>query len=357
MKDWRVRILSSTRFQRFAADFPLTRAVAKKNAAASFDLCNGFVYSQVLLACVQLDLFNTLDGRTLNLEQISQEIGLPLEGTDRLIKAARALDLVEPRSGERYSIGPAAAALMGNPGVFDMIRHHQRFYEDLSDPVALLRERTGDTHLSRFWTYAGSESPTESASDDSAAYSALMSRTQAFVAHDIVDTFPFKNHGKLLDVAGGDGTFLRTVSQYFPHLDLALMDLPNVADIAKARFAESGITASVTGGDMFQDHWPESADLISLVRVLHDHDDAPIRAILKKARAALAPGGKLLIAEPTADDARSGEAYFGLYLWAMGSGRARSVSELKAFLEDAGFTTIRELKTRQPLLIRAIIAS
>ena len=51
-----------------------------------------------------------------------------------------------------------------------------------------------------------------------------------------------------------------------------------------------------------------------------------------------------------------GDAYFGLYLWAMGSGRPRTADELKAMLRTAGFTRIREAGTAQPLLTRVLVA-
>lgn len=357
LKDWRVRWLSSPRFQKFAADFPLTRPIAKANASASFDLCNGFVYSQILLACVELDLFSLLEEDALTLTAISNSIGLPEDGTDRLLKGAIALKLIESRSQDRFGLGPAGAALLGNPGVFDMIRHHRRFYADLLDPVSLLKQRTKDTQLAQFWTYAASDEPKDSTPLASKAYSDLMSRTQGFIAADILDSYDFKNHGKLLDVAGGDGTFLRAVAARYPDLDLALLDLPQVSEIAKEKFKAANIRADIFSGNMFEGDWPKSCDAISLVRVLHDHDDEPVRAILKKARTALAPGGRLIIAEPMADDARSGDAYFGLYLWAMASGRPRSLNTLKAMLEEAGFCQIQYVKTRQPLLVRLISAS
>ena len=50
-------------FRRWAVAFPLTRGVARHRTRALFDLCAGFVYSQILLACVQLRLFDML-GRT-----------------------------------------------------------------------------------------------------------------------------------------------------------------------------------------------------------------------------------------------------------------------------------------------------
>jgi demethylspheroidene O-methyltransferase len=51
-----------------------------------------------------------------------------------------------------------------------------------------------------------------------------------------------------------------------------------------------------------------------------------------------------------------GEAYFGMYLWAMGSGRPRSSQETSAMLRNAGFTTIKPVKTALPIITRALVA-
>ena len=51
-----------------------------------------------------------------------------------------------------------------------------------------------------------------------------------------------------------------------------------------------------------------------------------------------------------------GDAYFGLYLWAMGSGRARRREELQGLLARAGFRASRELRTPRPLLVRLLVA-
>jgi demethylspheroidene O-methyltransferase len=76
---------------------------------------------------------------------------------------------------------------------------------------------------------------------------------------------------------------------------------------------------------------PQGADIVtSLVRVLFDHDDAHALAILRAVRAALPRGGTLLVAEPMAGVPGAqamGDAYFGLYLLAMGAaGRAGRTS-------------------------------
>ena len=111
---------------------------------------------------------------------------------------------------------------------------------------------------------------------------------------------------------------------------------------------------------MFRDALPSGADLISLVRVVHDHDDGAVMVLLRAARAALAPGGVLLLAEPMAGAAGAetvGDAYFGMYLLAMGSGRARSARVLCAMLLDAGFRTARARGTATPLQTGLIVAT
>jgi demethylspheroidene O-methyltransferase len=79
-----------------------------------------------------------------------------------------------------------------------------------------------------------------------------------------------------------------------------LFDLPAVAARAEARFAAAGLGARAVGGDFARDALPTGADIATLVRVIHDHDDVTVRRILAAARAALPAGGTLLLAEPMA---------------------------------------------------------
>lgn len=358
---WRNRLVASPRFQRFAASFPLTRPIAQRQSQALFDLCAGFVYSQVLQACIQLDLFWILDAAPRSAAELAPRLSLTEAATERLLGAAAALDLVERRSGGRYGLAMLGAALLGNPGVGAMIAHHPLLYADLADPLALLRGENRPTALSDYWAYATAEQPAAAPPADVAAYSALMAQSQHFVADDILAAYDFSQHRRILDVGGGEGAFLCRVAAQATAPALMLFDLPAVAERARLRFAAEGLSlrAEVVGGDMHRDSLPGGADLATLVRVLHDHDDAAVRALLRRVRAALAPGGTLLIAEPMAGSPatrRMAEAYFAFYLLAMGSGRARSPAELTVFLQEAGFTDIRSLRTRRPLLTGGMTA-
>ena len=357
--DLRDRLLADPGFQRWAARFPPTRWIARRRARTLFDLCAGFVYTQVLAACVELGLFDLLRAGPQTVAELSERLSLPPPATERLLRAASSLRLASDRGGDRFGLGELGAALIGNPGIADMVRHHRLLYADLGDPVALLRRGGRGTRLSRYWPYAadGDDGAERPESD----YSALMSASQPLIAEEVLDAYPLGRHRCLLDLGGGEGRFAAAAAARWPDLRVMLFDLPPVAARARARFRSDGLgdRADAVGGDFLRDPLPEGADVVSLVRIVHDHDDAGALRLLGAVRAALPPDGTLLLAEPMAGTAGAepvGDAYFGFYLLAMGSGRPRTAAELADLLRAAGFRDIRAVATRMPLLVRLIVA-
>ncbi|MEM6355004.1 MAG: methyltransferase [Pseudomonadota bacterium] len=360
---WRNRVVRSAAFQRHCARNPLLRPVANREARALFDLTAGFVYSQVLLAMVRLGLLRALEAGPASTQALAGDADLAPEPLARLLEGAAALGLIEPAAagpeGEaRWRLGMSGAALLANPGVVAMIRHHDMLYRDLAEPESLLRGET-DPEIGRFWAYArdpGGQAGLSHRLPPGAvgAYSELMAASQAFIAEDVLDRLPLGRYRRLLDIGGGEGAFLMAAAARAPALELRLFDLPAVADRAQARFAAAGLSARAEahGGDFFADPLPEGADTVSLVRVLYDHDDAFALAILGRARAALPPGGTLILAEPMAGLSGAGRvgAYFSFYLMAMGSGRARRPEELMALARAAGFRDLRRHRTARPML-------
>jgi len=357
----RNRILASPRFQRWAAAFPLTRPIARRHTRELFDLVAGFVYTQVLTACVRLDLFEYLRREgPCTLAQLAGHGNLPTPAMDTLLRAAVSLRLLQREAPDTYGLGPLGAALLGNPGVVAMIEHHALLYADLADPIALLRGGRA-TQLSDYWGYAGAEAPDGLAGDQVGAYSQLMAGSQQLVAGEILSAYPLQRHRRLLDVGGGLGGFAAAVAARAPILELHVFDLPAVAVQAREHLSARGLGERITvhGGDFFRDPLPSGADIISLVRIVHDHDDERVLSLLRAVHAALPADGRLLIAEPMADTRRAepaGDAYFGMYLLAMGSGRPRTRAEIEQLLQQAGFGAVDERATHTPLLTRVLIA-
>ena len=87
---WRNRLLANPDFHRIASAFLPTRFIAKRRAMDLFDLVAGFVYSQVLLACVQLDVFNLLAKGPQTLDTLAPQLGLSHAATERLLEIGRA---------------------------------------------------------------------------------------------------------------------------------------------------------------------------------------------------------------------------------------------------------------------------
>lgn len=359
--DWRDAVIANPGFQRFAAGFSLLRPIARHRAGAVFDLCAGFVYSQILLACVRLRLFDHLAQGALTAAELAPRLALSVAATELLLDAAVALKLAQRRSRGRYGLGPVGAALIGNPGVVAMIEHHAMLYGDLKDPVALLRGEAGTGQLGGYWPYAGVGAPARLSRDAVAPYTALMSASQPMIAQQVVDCYPFHRHRCLLDIGGGDGAFFSVVARAAPRLRCVLFDLPAVADKASERFHCEGLSsrAVAIGGDFFNDRLPEGADIAALVRVIHDHDDDRVMTLLRAVRRALGDGGTLLIAEPMSGmpgAAAVSDAYFAFYLLAMGSGKPRSFARISEMLQSAGFTDIALQPSRMPLLTSVVTA-
>ena len=363
---WRARgpdrWLSDPRWRAAAVWFWPTRWIARRRAMQVFDLMAGFVYSQVLLACVQLRLFERLHlAGPQTTAALAPQLGLDEPATERLLRAAAALRLLSLRSGGRYGLGPLGAPLVGEPGLLAMIEHHRHLYGDLADPVARLQAGPGGGELARFWAYARAGQPQGLAAEEVAGYSALMAASQPLVAPQVLTAYALKRHRCLLDVGGGDGSFAMAAAQAVPHLRVQVFDLPGVVQRASVRLAQAGLGArsQVFGGDFLRDPLPAGADLITLLRIVHDHDDAAVLHLLRSARAALAPGGRLLLAEPLAHTPgaeRVGDAYFGWYLMAMGQGQARSEARLRQMLAEAGFDHVRRCATRMPLQASVLVA-
>ncbi|MDJ0825336.1 MAG: methyltransferase [Rhodobacter sp.] len=356
---WRNRLAASRAFQRWASRFPLTRGFARREGEAIFDLVSGFVYSQVLLALVELRLLRRLAEGPASAAALAGRAAVPTDRLETLLRAGAAIGLLKRRRDGRFDLAQRGAALLGVPGLEAMIRHHRVLYRDLEDPVAFLRGET-ETELAGFWPYVFGAA---AAGDPQTAqtYSDLMADSQLLVAEDVLQTVSFRGVSHLMDVGGGTGAFLAAVGAAHPGLTMTLFDLPVVVPGAEARFATAGIAdrVRVVPGSFRDDPLPPGADAISLIRVLYDHEDDTIVALLSQVRAVLPSDGLLVVAEPmlggvTPD--RAGDAYFAFYCMAMRTGRTRSADQIAELLRAAGFTGIETPRPRRPFVASVVTA-
>ncbi len=352
------RLFANSEFQNWASDIPIIRVFARKEGEEIFNLVMGFVNSQVLWALIDLKVLERLIDGPLTEFEIARQIGLSPERAEVLLQGAVALGLLRLKSKGKFGLSRKGASLLGVPGLTEMIKHHSHFYKDMSDPVALLRDEV-DTELSRFWPYvfgASSDAPpgvTES-------YSHLMAASQKLVARDTLKMISLSKSKKLLDIGGGSGGFAIEVAQKYPKLLISIFDLPKVKKTALQRLNTEGFDDRIEfiSGSFRDDLFSEDFDTISLIRVLYDHSDNTVLALLKKVFDALPIGGKLIISEPMCGKDhpnRSGNIYFAFYTMAMRTGKARSPNQIAQMCSSVGFSNVKIPRSPRQFITSSVL--
>jgi ubiquinone/menaquinone biosynthesis C-methylase UbiE len=168
--------------------------------------------------------------------------------------------------------------------------------------------------------------------------------------------------GKVLDVAAGHGMFGIALARRNPRVQVTALDWRNVLAVAEehARAADVAARFHPLAGSAFEVPFGDGYDLVLLPNFLHHFDPPTCERMLAKARAALAPGGRVVIVEFIPDGDRSAPpdaVRFSLVMLASTpAGDAYTFAEYERMLRHAGFgaATLHDLP---PSPARVVIAA
>jgi SAM-dependent methyltransferase len=152
---------------------------------------------------------------------------------------------------------------------------------------------------------------------------------------------------RLVDVAGGHGGFAMAMCRRHPDLRAIVLDLPPSAAVGRQIVAEQGFADRVEfrEGDVFELSLGENLDVVSVFNLIHHLPEERDRELVRMARAALRPGGALVIgdsARPEPGGAMSAHgAVSSLLFYAWSHSRNFSPSEVSAWMEEAGFEDVK----------------
>ena len=357
----KVKVFSSTKVHEAIAKVPILRALISYEGNKIHEIMSGFVYSQILHLLIYLDIFQFLKKEGRSLDEVSQFLEIANERSLLLLRGGCALNLICYKRN-KYWLTRVGAQIVGVPGLMDMIQHNQILYRDLLDPVKLLHGRS-ETELSQFWPYVRKEGEKKKISTKvSSEYSKLMQTSQRLVADQTLQAYSLKGVKRILDIGGGTGAFLLAVKSKYPSIEATVFDLPNVINVAKSNHQKIDDIVGLLNfcpGDFLKDDIPSNQDVISLVRVLYDHEDSTVELLLKRIYEALPKGGSLLITEPMSGGSkamRSSDCYFSFYTMAMTTGKVRSFEEHKVILLRAGFSNIVKHAVSAPFITQVMSA-
>jgi ubiquinone/menaquinone biosynthesis C-methylase UbiE len=142
--------------------------------------------------------------------------------------------------------------------------------------------------------------------EDQAIFSAGVEAASAGGAMALASSYDFGRHRGLLDIGGGTGSFLKIIGRQYPHLELALFELPKTAAFARSRFTPNDATRiTIVEGDVLNSELPTGFDSLLLSHVIHCFNVDENRVVLEAAYDAASAGGRLLIVEFFLEDTKT----------------------------------------------------
>ena len=157
---------------------------------------------------------------------------------------------------------------------------------------------------------------------------------------------PVEDPRRLIDVAGGHGAFSMAMCRRHPGLEATVLDLPPSAAVGREIVEEQGFSDRVSfqEGDVFEVGLGEDVDVVSVFNLIHHLPEERDRELCRMARAALRPGGCLVIGdsarpEPGEEVSEHG-AISSLLFYAWSHSRNFTPSEIRGWMRQAGFAEV-----------------
>ena len=326
----------------------LHRATAPSSVAV-LELGFGAWLTQALYVAVRLGIIDALQDGPLTAQTVASRVGTDEGATYRLMRALASRAVLKCRRDGRFALTRTGRALVSDApdSMAPMLTFvgspaHWEHWGSLEHSV-----RTGATAVSKlrgreFFDFLDTDP------DFAKVFNDAMTGISAVAIESAVPTYDFSGMQRIVDVGGGHGALLAAALRRAPDAHGVLFDLPSVvadADVPTGR-------CEVAGGSFFESV-PAGGDGYLLKTVIHDWDDERALQILRNVRAAIAPGGRVLLFEMVLPE--GAPAHLGLLLdlemLVSAGGRERTRAEYTDLLARAGFRLTRVLPTPTPLAI------
>jgi SAM-dependent methyltransferase len=306
-------------------------------ATGLIELVRAYQLSQAVCTAATLGIADLLVNGPRDAPELARATGTHAPSLHRLLRALASRGLFALHDDGRFALTPMAELLRngGDGSLRDLTMHWGRpaVWEPWGD--LLHSVRTGEAafeyrHGVDLWAYLAAHP------EDSAAFDAAMANSPRHA--EIAATYDFSDLGRIVDVGGGNGRLLAAILERYPGLHGVVFDQPHV--IAAGVVLElAGVMArcELVGGDFFA-AVPTGADAYVLSHVIMDWDDDRATVLLANCRRAMAPQGRVLVAERIipAENAPSFGQLDDLMGLAVSGGRIRTEQEHRRLFEAAG---------------------
>jgi hypothetical protein len=307
-----------------------------------FEVLMGFMASKHLFVANEIGLFTALADGPATLAQLAEGLGLPTRTLRIVADAMVALGFIENEDGA-YRNGTAADAFLSGRGPVSLAPA-LRFMNAIVYPLWEGLERAVRT-----------DGPArgELTAEQQKIFSEGVEALTAGPAYALATTYDFGRHRRLLDVAGGTGSFLVAILAVHPALKGTLFELPQVAELAERNLAASRVAdrVSVLTGDVIEDDLPTGHDVVLLANIIHYFLPQQCVQLVGRVRAAVEPGARLLLVDwwtdPSHTQPPAAALMAGEFLANVG-GDVYSEDEMRAWLTEAGWLALERIPLAGP---------
>ena len=288
------------------------------------------------------------DGPKRN-EELAAETGTHADTLSRIMRALTGEGIFDVDDQGRFSLTPLGATLRTDVpnslhawALLMLGAVNQNAWAGVMHTVRTGQSAFQHRHAMDLWQYHAADP------EYANVFAAAMSSFTMTYIENVLHSYSFGHFSQIVDIGGGDGSLLIAVLQRNPEVRGVVYDLPMVADRARQRIAEAGLTdrCAATGGNALTEV-PVGGDVLILSRVLHDWDDDSACKILANCRKALPADGRLLVIERALPDKLQDLAsnrgpvlsdinMTDLNMMVMTTGRERTVAEYKELCRKAG---------------------
>ncbi len=308
------------------------------------DAVYSFREARVLLTAFELDLFTHIDDKPKSSKEIALLAKTNPKATDKLLNALCASGYLRKKAS-LFSNTPLTSRFLvrGKPEYMGGLMHQVHLWDTWSTLTEAVR--SGSRTFERRQVSGRDANWVE-------AFIAAMHMRAVHQVPSVVKLIDLKEVARVLDVGGGSGAFSFAFVRAKRGLNATVFDLPSVVPLT-GRYIESenlGNSVSVVAGDYTIDSLGNGFDLVFMSAIIHSNSPRTNRKLFSKAFDALNPGGKLVVSDYImSDDRTSSEAgaYFSLnMLVGTIEGDTYTESEVRGWMEEAGFKKVRRTKTQ-----------
>jgi 2-polyprenyl-3-methyl-5-hydroxy-6-metoxy-1,4-benzoquinol methylase len=314
---------------------------ASPNPVQIFNTVQGFQRAYALKAAVDLELFTAIARGSHTAAEIARACKAAERGVRILCDAMVVMGFLA-KSANRYSLTPDTAffldrespAYLGNAFTFLLHPTQLAKFEHLAEAA----RRGGSTDEE------GTLAPEDPIWIEFARGMApLMVPAAQAIAGLLHAELAARPSVKILDIAASHGVFGITAAHRLPKAHIYALDWANVLEVAKENAGRQGLADRyhLLPGSAFDVDYGIGYDAVLITNLLHHFEPAANEKMLKKALAALNPGGVVIILEFVPNDDRVSPPVPAMFsLTMLGStpkGDAYTFAEYGAMCRNAGF--------------------